>query len=270
MLGHQDAGNLWEVSNGPIPPADGLALQTREVFPESNGQKGSRFSIRPTFLKKPDSDVERAGFNIRAGAGSTGTGGSIAIRDAADFEAFRTLMAGAAAAGVGEIPLRVIYTGAMLDLTKTAAKKLGAVFTLDLEESDEMIYGRFVITGNAGEELYSARATSGQRRFQHPGEFWTRGKGVVPPTDDARFIEMKVFKSDPPMGTRYRILPEEVSNPAGTVTRSAFRVHFDGGSPGSAGCIVFPSTSDYRQLIGVFAALKENGVEKIPLTLNYA
>jgi hypothetical protein len=71
------------------------------------------------------------------------------------------------------------------------------------------------------------------------------------------------------MGTRYRILPEEVSNPSGTTTRSAFRVHFDGGSPGSAGCIVFPSTSDYNRLIGVFAALKEKGVEKIPLALNY-
>ena len=92
---------------------------------------------------------------------------------------------------------------------------------------------------------------------------------MTPPTDDKRFIATAVYNNDAPMGTRYQILPEEVWNKTHTKSRSAFRVHFDGGSPGSAGCIVTPSKSDYNRIIELFATLHHRGVEKIPLTLNY-
>ena len=105
--------------------------------------------------------------------------------------------------------------------------------------------------------------------YQHSGAFWTRGKGVVPPTDDERFILTRVYAANPPMGTRYQILPEEVWNDNHTSRRSEFRVHFDNNQPGSAGCIVTPSRSDYDRIIALFAALRSQGVKKLPLELIY-
>lgn len=267
--GRQDIGFLWSVSQGPIPALDGLKVLTEEVDPESDSQTGPRFRITPDWLTDPSTHSERGGFSIRGTASLDGTGGSIALRNPGEFDFFRQLMAGAASAGIKEVPLQVKYTGDWAGMKIKAAKKLGAVFSMRLEKSDTMLYGILTVTGNDGKEIFYAKATSGKRGHQHPKEFWTKGIGVVPPTKDARSIETKVWATDPPMGTRFRILPETVRSADGKHSRSAFRVHIDSNAPGSAGCIVFPSKADMDRFIALCAALRQKGVDSIPLELDY-
>ena len=267
--GHQTAGNQWESGEGPLPASDEYTMATAEAMPESNGHLGVRFRIGPDSVKNPATGASRSGFSLHGAEPVPGTSGGIALLHANDFTELRRVLTATAAAGIASVPLKVTYTGGVLDVSKTALKKLGAVFSMKLKDTSTMLYGTFVITDDGGEELYSGVATSGLAGHQHPGDFWTRQKGVVPPTDDDRFIMTSVWNTDAPMGTRYQITPEEVWNEDHTRSRSKFRVHFDGGVPGSAGCIVTPKRSDYDRIIALFAALKDRGISKIPLTLNY-
>lgn len=267
--GHQDAGNQWEMGQGPLPAVAGLKVETGAEMPESGGHLGVRFVLTPHSVKNAATGATRSGFSIRGPESQPGTSGGIALLHGADFTVLRRVLAATAAAGVTSVPLKVTYAGGVLDVSVARLRRLEAVFSMRLRDTSTMLYGTFVITDEDGEELYAGRATSGLAGYQHPGEFWTVGRGVVPPTNDDRFIMTDVWNTDPPMGTRYQITPEKVWNSDHTKSRSAFRVHFDGGVPGSAGCIVTPSRSDYDRIVALFAALKAKGISKIPLTLNY-
>jgi hypothetical protein len=243
-------------------------METSGVLPESNGQLGVHFPISPNRLRSP-AGVLRGGFSIHGPEPSPGTSGGIAVLHENDFIELRRILADSARAGVEVLPFVVQYSGGVADLSPKTTKRLGAVFSMRLRKTSSMLYGTFAISGEDGEELYSGRATSGLAGFQHEDAFWEVGRGVVPPTDDERHIMTDIWATDAPMGTRYQITPEKVWNPAHTRSRSAFRVHFDGGSPGSAGCIVTPSRDDYDRIVALFAALNARGVEQIPLTLDY-
>ena len=266
--GHQNSGHLWEMGFGPLPALKELTLDTEAEFPESNAQLGVRFAINPLTLRNATGGT-RSGFYLRGAGPTPGTNGGIAVLHSNDLIALRRLLAGSAAIGDTSIPLKVSYSGGIENLSIAETKKLGAVFSLKLKKSSELQYGRLTIVDENGEEVYSGVATSGLAGYQHPGAFWKVGLGVVPPTDDARFIETAIWNTDAPMGTRYQITPEKVWNEDRTKSRSAFRVHFDGGTPGSAGCIVTPSRRDYDKIISLFAAMNVRGIKRIPLTLNY-
>lgn len=266
---HQNAGNQWESGNGPLPALMGYSIDTEAVMPESDGQLGVRFTLTPESVKNPATDAARGGFSIHGPESEAGTSGGIALLHSNDFTDLRRLLAATAAAGVELLPLKVTYSGGVMDVTNAGLKKLEAVFSMRLRDQSKMIYGTFAITGTAGESLYAGEATSGLAGHQHPGDFWEVGKGVVPPTKDDRFILTAVFATNSPMGTRYQITPEKVRNADGTKSRSAFRVHFDGGVPGSAGCVVTPSRNDYDKIVALYAALNARGIAKIPLTLDY-
>ena len=267
--GHQDAGNQWEMGQGPLPAVPGYEVRTMVDLPESNAQLGQRFVITPQTVENPAGGDSRSGFYVRGPESKPGTSGGLALLFENDFAKLQVLLAATVAAGVKSVPLKVTYTGGVLDVKETKLKKLEAVFSMKLANSATMLYGTFVITSEDGTVLYSGRATSGQRGYQYPAKFWDGGKGVLPPTKDDRFIMTNVWNNDAPMGTRYQITPEEVWNSDRTKSRSAFRVHFDGGAPGSAGCIVTPAKADYDRVVALFAALKAKGIKQIPLTLNY-
>ncbi len=265
--GSQDLGDVWTISQGPLPPAD-FAVETAGELPESSGEKGVRLAIQPDAIKGPGG-VRRGGFAIHGREEKQGTSGGIALLHENDFTEVRRALAVLASSGVSSLPLKVSYTGGTGGAaTLKAGPGLKAVFSMKLQKTQKMLYGTFTIS-NDGEVLYHGVATSGLKGFQHPDAFWTVGHGVVPPTDDDRHIMTDVWANDPPMGTRYQITPERVKSKDGTQSRSAFRVHFDGGVPGSAGCIVTPDPDNYAKIIKLIASLKAKGVEKIPLTLDY-
>ena len=268
--GHQDLSNVWEQSRGPIPPQNGYTVETASILPESNGHLGVHFPISPNQLRSP-SGVSRGGFSIHGPEPSIGTSGGIALLHENDFVELRRILAETSRAGIEQLPFAVQYTGGggVAELPQRATRGLSAIFSMRLRKTSSMLYGTFVIAGDNGGELYSGTATSGLAGFQHPDAFWEVGRGVVPPTDDERHIMTEIWATDSPMGTRYQITPEKVWNPSRTRSRSAFRVHFDGGVPGSAGCIVTPSRDDYDRIIALLAALNARGVQRIPLTLNY-
>ncbi len=266
--GHQDLSNIWEQGQGPLPPQSDYKLETLAELPESNGQLGVRFAITPSPVRS-STGVSRGGFSIHGPEPAPGSNGGIALLHENDYSQLRRILAGVLAEGVEELPLKIAYSGGVADFSARSVKKFGAVFSMQLRKTSTMLYGTFVISDEDGEELYSGRATSGLAGHQHPDAFWEVGKGVVPPSADDRFIMTEIWATDPPMGTRYQITPEKVWNAAHTHSRTAFRVHFDGGVPGSAGCIVTPSRSDYDRIIALFAALKARDVTRIPLTLNY-
>lgn len=267
--GHQEVGSQWEIGEGPLPALPGYEVKSDADLPESNGHLGVRFALTPYTVTHPATGAERAGFSLHAAGPYPGTSGGIALLHGNDFSQLRRLLAATAAAGRSTVPLTVAYRGGVMDHDEAALQAARAVFTMELKRTSRMLYGTFEIIAGDGARIYSGRATSGLAGYQHSGAFWTRGKGVVPPTADERFILTRVYAANPPMGTRYQILPEEVWNDNHTSSRSAFRVHFDNNQPGSAGCIVTPSRSDYDRIIALFAALRSQGVKKLPLELIY-
>lgn len=267
--GSQTVNSQWEMGKGPLPAADIYTVDTMGDLPESNGQQGLRFAIHPLTVKNATTGATRSGFHLRVAEDGEGTSGGIAVLDPNDFRTLRTLLEEARAAGAETVPLKVVYTAGTVAIPTPKTTKLQAVFSMALRDTAKMLYGTLTITDDEGALLYEGRATSGLAGYQHSGAFWTVGRGVVPPTGDERFIMMNVWNNDAPMGTRYQITPERVWNTTRTKSRSAFRVHFDQGNPGSAGCIVTPSRADYDRIIALFAALKKKGVEKIPLVLDY-
>jgi hypothetical protein len=268
-IAYQTIKSQWEMGKGPLPAADVYTVDTMGDQPESNGQQGLRFPIYPLTVKNATTGATRSGFHLRAAEDGEGTSGGIAVLDANDFRTLRMLLEDARAAGAETVPLKVVYTTGTVAIPTPKTTKLQAVFSMALRDTTKMLYGTLTITDDEGAVLYEGRATSGLAGYQHPGAYWVVGRGVVPPTGDERFIMMNVWNNDAPMGTRYQITPERVWNATRTKSRSAFRVHFDQGNPGSAGCIVTPSKADYDRIIKLFAALKKKGVEKIPLVLDY-
>lgn len=81
-------------------------------------------------------------------------------------------------------------------------------------------------------------ATSGAPGFQSNANFWTVGKGPLPPgagysvstTPEAK--ELKGVEGD-----FFRVFPVELVSGDGKTKRSGFGIHRDANAPGSAGCI---------------------------------
>ena len=167
----------------------------------------------------------------------------------------------------GERPPHCPPAASALPETKTA--DWSAVYHMNLEKSDKLIGGVLVVS--RPDENHEFRATSGQAGHQDFANLWEKNRGPVPPNPDASVgnaIETSVY-----VGTvvkhGYRIRPEYVTNPDTKVTRGEFRVHFDDGSPGSAGCIAIRAEEDYEKFKKLMAKLKKNGIKAIPLSLNY-
>lgn len=118
-------------------------------------------------------------------------------------------------------------------------------FEMNLRQSDELLYGMLSAIDNSDPlNLVTVdrwRATSGQRTHQTIDNVWTKGKGPLPPSCDIAPVTYRVLSSlaHTSIGECFLIRPDWVVKQNGKlVERSLFRIHFDGGPPGSAGCPV--------------------------------
>src|SRR5262249_8245118 len=123
-----------------------------------------------------------------------------------------------------------------------------------------------------GDEMLKVQATSGARGHQAPNDIWVKGLGPLPPNPDTKvgnLVETRE-RSTETISRELRIRPEEVIQPDPPhVSRNAFRVHQDGGAPGSAGCIAISDGNDFDRFAEIMHDLHKNGVEGIPLTIQY-
>lgn len=147
-----------------------------------------------------------------------------------------------------------------------------ALFKMKLKASDEILEGTFTLTNGVGATVIEVQATSGTKGHQKPTDIWAKNLGPLPPNpsaDAGNKIET-LERSTPIISREFRIRPEEVKKPGGEVTRDAFRVHQDGGAPGSAGCIAISSPADFEHFAQIMHDLLKDGVQTIPLQLKYS
>lgn len=154
---------------------------------------------------------------------------------------------------------------------QAAADSWSAFFEMTLGASNQLIEGRLTLSNN-GEKVLDVEATSGEPAHQTRGDLWRKNLGPVPPNPDAatgNAVET-LERSTPTISREFRIRPEEVIQPEAPHTRrNEFRVHRDGGAPGSAGCIAIRDGADFERFAGIMHDLHNHGVETLPLTISY-
>lgn len=163
-------------------------------------------------------------------------------------------------------------TVALPSAAPVGSNRWKATFMMQLKTSSQIIEGRLVLSNDNGDEMLNVQATSGTRGHQAPSDIWLKGLGPIPANPDptaGNSIETHE-RSTPIIRREFRILPEEVTQPDPPhVRRNAFRVHQDGGAPGSAGCIAISSEQDFDHFAEIMHELHKHRVETIPLTIQY-
>jgi hypothetical protein len=263
--GKQTKSHLWSPGEGPIPDGQPYQLSTRNLFPEEAPFDGQGFQVAPESVQSPGG-ITRGGFYLHGLESSSGTRGGIAIVEPSALLKVADALAAAAKAGTADIPLTVVYTEAVAPLLPSGGPAAQAIFSLDLRETSTLIDGMLVIQDAAGGELLRVRATSGLAGHQHRGDLWLPNRGPIPDIPDAKTIKTREAWSDV-LGWRFFITPETFHS--GHHTRGAFRVHKDGGTPGSAGCIVIRDEDDFQGFRDLMKQTVAAEVSEIPLEISY-
>ena len=171
------------------------------------------------------------------------------------------------------VPHTFVQPTATVVASHAMETKVRAEFHLKLAKSDTLIRGRFILLDAQGAELLNVSATSGLATHQKPADIWFKDHGPLPPNPDVEkgnTIRTRRESSEIIPGAVYHITPEAVTRPVPHgVTRDAFRVHFDGGTPGSAGCIAVREEGDFETVIKWMHDLHGEGIREVPLTLHY-
>jgi hypothetical protein len=147
-----------------------------------------------------------------------------------------------------------------------------AVFHMDLADSHDLLRGTLSLYAPNGDSVHKFTAACGARRHQSENDLWSKDRGPVPPNPNTGIgngLETRRHKGNK-VKHGYRITPEAVTEliPPHT-TRDAFRVHFDNGNDGSAGCIALTHEKEWHQFVGLMEQLQGDGVKWMPLILNY-
>ncbi len=159
-----------------------------------------------------------------------------------------------------------------LNALKEVAQGWSASFRMHLQHSNHLLHGVLILDGPKDGQHYEWVATSGRNPWQSADDLWNKGRGPVPPNPDTglgNHIETVGYHGSV-VPYSHRILPEAVTDPVSKVSRSAFRVHFDNGDDGSAGCIALRELQDFEEFDGLMLGLRADGIPTIPLTLEYA
>lgn len=150
------------------------------------------------------------------------------------------------------------------------------LFHAELRDSNRLIDGRLLlIDKNSNKEIERYIATSGQVGWQDDVETDQRGRGALPSPDDVGidcyFIDTAPVHLPHVKGVEgnfYKILPFQVKTRSGR-TRSDFGIHWDGNTPGSAGCIVIRNKPAWQAFDARIAGLRSK-FKQIPLMVSYA
>ncbi len=270
-MGRQTASHLSERGAGPLPLLSGGAVQTAIVSSESAPALGAHFRISPSSVRDASTGTVRGDFTVHGPESTPGSSGGIALLREADFDRLRELLTLAAGGGQSSVPLEIEYSGEAVPapLVIKESMKATAVFEMELKKTSALRVGSFSISDGAGKELYRAAATSGLPGHQHRGDLWLRNHGPIPDdlTNGPITLETEEYYSATIGGLGYRILPDEFRK--GDLSRGLFRVHFDIGNKGSAGCICIEDEGDFRALKKVMATLRAAKILTLPLTLRY-
>lgn len=140
------------------------------------------------------------------------------------------------------------------------------IFTLNLAESSDLIYGNLQLVYPTGEAI-DYLATSGCAGWQRPGDEWVRGKGPIPAGEYKIPSEPYYLATRGVEGDFFHVTPDPVVSDKGI--RAELGLHFDANVPGSAGCIVFANWSGWRRFCDRMASIAHLGIESLPLTVKY-
>ncbi len=136
-------------------------------------------------------------------------------------------------------------------------------FRIRPARSSALIMGELSISG-LGPNRIVYDATSGIPGYQRKADIWTRGKGLIPPSNaivTPYTVETAPIRPTNPAAAgewQYRILPDEVwSKEDGLLKwvnyrRTILRIHYDQNhatSPGSAGCIVLTDREQWKSFM---------------------
>lgn len=264
LPGYQGSDDTWKRGQGPIPAVPNLEIETQGIYLENAAISGEAFKILPERLTH-DSGVTRGDFNIYYDAGSPGTFGGIALLDRGDFDQFRALMAEGNRQGVAKVSLLVNYERGN-DATDRRPRR--AVFSMRLRTSTALLTGSLFLYNEDGEQVFEGVATSGLPRFQTANHCWTRKRGPIPPLPNLEILTESYF-SEALGGRSFYIRPETFVSQNGGGTRSAFRVHYDQGIPGSMGCVVIRERHAFSHFCEIMRDTFNGGLRRLPLKVEY-
>lgn len=117
-------------------------------------------------------------------------------------------------------------------------------------------------------------ATSGIAGHQYHKSWFTKGKGVLPPS--GAIAPKKYTLSTQRLwlphvkgveGSFYAIAPFAVK--VGQVARGDFGIHYDANVPGSAGCCVLRSQSHWDLFRQWVEDIRAKGIQQIPMLVSY-
>lgn len=127
--------------------------------------------------------------------------------------------------------------------TVNISQEVTAIFTLDQSKQSNLIYGTLVFY-QSGKEILKVVATSGARGYQYAGAHTIRGKGCIPPAKDWKISTSGYYLATKGVeGMFYHITPDP------RFGRGELGLHKDANVPGSAGCIVGKSHSDFTDKV---------------------
>lgn len=121
-------------------------------------------------------------------------------------------------------------------------------------------------------------ATSGIPKFQKEGDWWTRGKGLLPPSTAVKtpyvvLTELTHSDNFKAVGENlFSIWPLNTWSKNGKQKRTNLALHLDANhatSPGSAGCIVFLNDFSWRDFCKKIGQWHFAGHREIPLEVIY-
>lgn len=151
------------------------------------------------------------------------------------------------------------------------------IFEMSPRISQHLMMGELrLVEGNVVQRW---RATSGTIRNQTQKSFWTRGKGLLPPSNAVRkpyaVLTALAFSDNfsATGGHIHGIWPNNVWSTDGTKVRKGLAIHFDANhatSPGSGGCIVFTLPLEWEHFAVEMRRLCNAGVKEIPLEVSYS
>ena len=140
------------------------------------------------------------------------------------------------------------------------------IFTMNLAQSPELIYGNLQLIYPTGEAIDYV-ATSGCADYQRPRDEWIRGKGPIPAGEYQIPSEPYYLETRGVEGDFFHITPDPVVSDQGI--RAELGLHFDANYPGSAGCVVLKNWEGWRRLCDRLASIADLGVKSLPLTVKY-